>query len=263
MPKVIWMSDLHFAPDGDVLGHDPRQRLDAAVGYINRHHGDAECCVISGDLVDHATAEGYTALRAHLDRLRVPYLPMVGNHDDRTLMVESLPVPKDRLDGFVQYAVDLPGAVLLCLDTLIPGEGAGALCAARLDWVQAQLRARPDVPAYLFMHHPPVPLGLPAQDPIGLRNGAEFMAMLAQFPTVRHVFAGHVHRPCSAMVRGIGVTTARSVLMQAPAPWPAWDWGSFAPAPEAPSIGVIGIDGADMWQQQVEFCVAGFRVTGR
>jgi len=253
MPKVIWMSDLHFVPVGDVLGHDPRRQLDAAVEYINRYHGDAACCVISGDMVDRGTPEGYGALRGHLDRLSVPYLPMVGNHDDRGLMVENLPVPADRLEEFVQYAVDVPGAVLLCLDTLSQGESAGALCAARLDWVQAQLRARPDVPAYLFMHHPPVALGLPAQDPMGLRDGAAFIDMLAQFPTARHVFAGHVHRPCFATARGIGVTTARSVTQQAPAPWPAWDWDSFAPAPEAPSIGVIGIDGADMWLQQVEF----------
>lgn len=31
--KIIWMSDLHFTADGDVLGHDPRVRLMRAVLY--------------------------------------------------------------------------------------------------------------------------------------------------------------------------------------------------------------------------------------
>lgn len=262
MVKIIWMSDLHFMAEGLVTGHDPRARLEAAIDYVNRNHGDAACCVISGDLVDDPSTGNYAALRSRLDRLAMPYAPMTGNHDERTLLAAGLPLPEGAQDGFVQYSVEIPGAVLLCLDTLVPGSVAGEMCAARLDWLETQLQARPDTPAYVFMHHPPVALGLPMLDGIRLRNGAELLDLLAQFPMVRHIFAGHVHRPCIATASGIPVATMRSVLVQAPAPWPAWDWDGFVPAREAPAIGVIGIDGAKAWAQYVEFCEAGYGVTG-
>ena len=60
--KIIWMSDLHFARAGDVLGHDPRLRLEAAVAHVNRHHADADCCIISGDLVNRGELADYQAL---------------------------------------------------------------------------------------------------------------------------------------------------------------------------------------------------------
>ena len=38
---------------------------------------------------------------------------------------------------------------------------------------------------------------------------------------VRHLFAGHVHRPVCAIARGLPLATMKSVLFQAPAPWRA------------------------------------------
>ncbi len=82
--------------------------------------------MLSGDLVDHATPANYAALRRQLDQLLVPYLPMVGNHDDRALLREHLPVPETCISGFVQFAVPTPDGCIVCPDTLKPGAEAGA-----------------------------------------------------------------------------------------------------------------------------------------
>lgn len=244
MVKLIWMSDLHYQADGDVLGEDPRARLDAALGMIAAHHGDAELVVLTGDLANHGGPEHYAALAARLATLPMPVLPLVGNHDDRAALAAHLPWPAG-LEGFAQYAVDLGDARLVCLDSLIPGETAGALCPARLDWLRAELADRPERPRYVFMHHPPGALGLPAQDPDNLRDPGPFLGLLRAAPGVAGVFAGHVHRPCQARLGGVPVTTIRSLTLQAPPPWPAWDWDSFAPAPEVPQFGVLWIDGPE------------------
>ncbi len=46
----------------------------------------------------------------------------------------------------------------------------------------------------------------------------------------------------------------RSVLYQAPAPRPEWDWESFHPSEEAPNIGVMTISNADVNLQYEQFC---------
>ena len=177
----------------------------------------------------------------------------MGNHDTRDAFTCGLPLPPDRLDGFVQFAISLADVRLLCLDTLKPGSAAGEICAARLAWVEAQLRAHPDDPTLVFLHHPPMALGLPMQDIDRLENGVALLDLLAAIGNVRFIGAGHVHRPVCGSVRGISFATMRSVLMQAPPPRPAWDWGSFAPADEAPAFGVIDANGDDVNLQYIEF----------
>ena len=249
------MSDLHFADDGPVMGHDPEARLRLAVDHVAEHYGDSACVVLSGDLVNHGSRSAYESLRGHLDRLGLAYYPLMGNHDLRAHMLDALPVPTDRLEGFVQYQVRLPGLRLICLDTHIEGEGDGELCAARLDWLRARL-AEDDTPAILFMHHPPIDLGLPAQDETKLRDGTAFLDVIENSAVVQ-LCMGHVHRPVCGVVRGVPFAVMKSVLLQAPAPRPEWGFDNFRTAPEAPALGVIEVAGRDVTVQFVEFCAAG------
>lgn len=254
MQKLIWLSDLHFVAEGRVQGHDPRVRLSRAVDWINRHHPDAAYCVISGDMVDRATAQDYGALSKVLAPLAMPCLPMVGNHDDRVLLAKHLAVPGGGMTDFIQYAVPLGDDLLICLDTLTPGADSGSLCAARLEWLRDVLEAHKGARINVFMHHPPLDLGLPMQDQDKLSDGAALLDLLAGYSNIGHLFCGHVHRPICGRVRGMPFATLRSVLYQAPPPWPAWDWESFAPAPEDPELGVITLGPEGIVTQFVAFC---------
>ncbi len=261
--KTLWMSDLHFVHKGAVLGHDPRIRLRAAIAHINAHHGDAEMCLISGDLVDVATIQNYRALREALDTLAMPYWPMTGNHDDRGLMRDALPLPEGTMPDFVQYTIAVSGALIVCLDTLLPGADAGEMCTARLAWLEAVLREAGDRSVLLFLHHPPMTLGLPMLDPDNLTDGAALLDLLERYPCVTHLFCGHVHRPITGTVRGMPFATMRSVLYQAPPPRPAWDWSTFQPAPEAPALGVLHIANGNVTLQYDQFCPYAVGVPGQ
>ena len=254
MLKLIWLSDLHFVAEGDVLGHDPRVRVQAAIDFINRHHADSDLCVLSGDLVNRGTLEDYGALAERLSGLNLPVLPMVGNHDDRQLLRAALSLPEDGMADFVQYAVQTAQGMIICLDTQKPGSDGGELCAERRAWLQDVLRTHADTPAYLFMHHPPMALGLPMQDVDKLDDGEGVLDLICGHANVRHLFIGHVHRPITGTVKGIPFATMRSVLYQAPAPVPAWDWDSFQPGEEAPNLGVLTIGELGVNLQYVQFC---------
>ncbi|WP_235008407.1 phosphodiesterase [Candidatus Halocynthiibacter alkanivorans] len=254
MLKTVWMSDPHFSASGDVLGHDPGVRLAAAVDHVNAHYGDSDLCILSGDLVNRGNRRDYQALKQHLDRLSVPYFPMAGNHDDRPLLREVLPLPEGCMAEFIQYTITTAEGLLICLDTQKTGADGGEFCAARMRWLARELDRAGDTPVFLFMHHPPMRLGLPMQDSANMENGAAFLDLLQGYPNIRHLFIGHVHRPVSGTVRGIAFATMRSVLYQAPPPRPAWDWDSFHPAQEAPEFGVLCVENADVTLQYVQFC---------
>ena len=102
--KFIQFTDLHFVPRGKTLhGLDPYKRLEACIDDINRHHGDAEMCVITGDLAQSGQLDAYRDLRTCLSRLNLPVRLMVGNHDRRKQMLEVFTdVP---VDASVEQAV--------------------------------------------------------------------------------------------------------------------------------------------------------------
>lgn len=260
MTKIIWLSDLHYVRDGTVQGHDPRLRLTAAIDHINAHHADADFCVISGDIVDRATKEDYAAVAAALRLLAIPVHPMVGNHDDRALFRDHLPLPSACMNDFVQFAVPTPDGLLICLDTLMVGSDAGEVCAERQAWLQDTLENAGDAPVYVFMHHPPHALGLPMQDADRIGKGTDLLNLLSGFHNVQHLFIGHVHRAIAGTVNGIPFTTIKSALYQAPAPHPAWNWSSFKPAKEAPTLGVITIQDGSFAIHFNEFCNWSFGV---
>ena len=71
--------------------------------------------------------------------LGAPLVWVAGNHDERTALRNAFPEPAfDYLRAhpdFVQYTVNLGGLRLIALDTVIPRQGGGRMCAERLAWL--------------------------------------------------------------------------------------------------------------------------------
>ena len=85
----------------------------------------------------------------------------------------------------------------------------------------------------------PSKLQLPMQDQESLMNCEVLLERLAAADNVRHLFFGHVHRPVSGTFRRLGFSALQSATLQAPLPYPYWDWDNFSPAPESPALGII------------------------
>ncbi|KJZ21117.1 phosphodiesterase [Loktanella sp. S4079] len=254
MTKIIWMSDPHFQNAGTIDGLNPRVRWAAAIDHINAHHADADFVVVSGDLVGDDIEGDYSGIARYLAQSKLPVYPMIGNNDDRDGLRAHLAIPANAMPGFVQYAIDTYDSAYLLLDTQKRGSHAGELCPARKEWLEHALEARRDKPVYVFMHHPPVSLHLPAQDEIMLENADGFLDLIGRYSNVKHLFMGHVHRPTCGTVRGIPFATIGAVSFQAPAPRPEWHWDSFVAPAEAPHYGVLHITDGDVTLQYTQFC---------
>lgn len=213
--KIIHLTDSHVIGGAGVLyGGRPADRLAQAVASINADHADADLAVITGDLTHWGDEDAYAAFAAALSALRIPVHLMVGNHDVTSAFARAFPqVPRDPY-GFVQAALETPRGRFLLLDTSLPGSHAGAYCEARLDWLDTELK-RQAGPLFLFMHHPPFEVGIPAMDAIMLQNAEAFFAVIAPHKQrIRHLFFGHVHRAISGNWRGISYSCMRGLNHQ-------------------------------------------------
>jgi len=249
--KLIQVSDLHYLPPGMLLlGIDPRARLEAAIDDINRHHSDAALCLFTGDLADRGESEAYDALRETLAVLQIPYRLTIGNHDDRDHFLNAFPdAPRDE-NGFVQTVVATDGGQVILIDTNHPGRHTGDFCARRQAWLKARLESAGDEAVYLFMHHPPLDIGIPSMDKIGLVDKQGFSRTI-EGAGIRHIFFGHVHRPISGSWRGIPYSSLCSMVHQVPLDFVTVDSVPYDLAP--PAYNVILIDGDNTVVHHHEF----------
>jgi 3',5'-cyclic-AMP phosphodiesterase len=213
--RILQITDTHVGPPGfTAYGVDPRARLEACVADINAHHGNAALCLVTGDLVNEGSPAEYENLVSVLRALLVPVRVIPGNHDARAALLGHFPdTPADE-HGYMQSTVEVPGGRVLLLDTLAPGRVEGELCARRLEWLARTLAAREDS-IYIFMHHPPVAVGIEFMDGIALANRDAFWGVLAPHrERVRLIAFGHLHRPVSGVWNGIALAGCPSTAHQ-------------------------------------------------
>jgi 3',5'-cyclic AMP phosphodiesterase CpdA len=213
----LHLTDPHLPPPGGtVFGLDTAPRLAATIADIAGRHGPgsavpAAFAVVTGDLVRDGEPAAYARLRAMLTGLPCPAHLLLGNHDSRDAFRAAFPEAPVDPHGFVQAAFPSPAGLCLLLDTLEPGRPEGRLCARRLHWLAERLAEEGAAgPVLLFLHHPPLPVGIPAMDAIGLADAEALWEVLAPHRArLRHLFHGHLHRPTAGSWRGIPLSSLR------------------------------------------------------
>src|SRR5580658_6462745 len=225
------ISDLHIKRAGALAYRrvDTAAALTRCVAALNALKPRPDVVIMTGDLVDQGDPEQYAHLKTLLSPLEIPYYLLVGNHDDRTaLRGEFSDRPELRTGGdFVHYAADIGPLRLIALDSIVPGQSAGDLCEARLEWLARQLDEAQGKPVVVALHHPPFECGIGHMDALRLDPQAaqKLAALIARHPNVERVICGHVHRP---MFVRFGGTIASAV--PAPAHQVALDLREDAPS---------------------------------
>jgi len=224
------ISDLHILRKGQLAYGvvDTATMLAAAVDHLGRLPFAVDFVLATGDLVDHGTAEEYAHLAELLAPLKVPCFFVLGNHDEREALRATFsregalvmhPVPASiraeglEESGYLQYTIDAAGLRILILDTVVPGEGGGALCTERLRWLRAKLEQHSG-PTVIAMHHPPFDTGIAHMDAIALKGAADYEQVVVGFPQIRRIVCGHLHRSIQADFGGTTAMTAPSVAHQ-------------------------------------------------
>lgn len=193
---IAQISDSHIT---DKTGMDNNTdtastRLQQAVAHLLRLPTRPDVVIITGDCANNGSVTEYVRFQELLSPLPMPVYVIPGNHDNREHLLARFGAQGSTpLAGFVQFVVDDWPVRLIALDTLVPQQSEGQLCAARLAWLDTRLTEAPTRPTVIFMHHPPFRTGLTVFDQIGLMNAAAFGAIIARHPQVERILTGHIH----------------------------------------------------------------------
>ncbi len=215
---IAQISDTHVQTGGRLLDgrFDTARAMARAVESLATQPVRPDVILFTGDLGEQATIEEYEALGGLLRPLSIPVRAVPGNHDARAPLRAALP---DMVGLGTAGAKDAPLCLvddgfplaLVGLDTTVPGQPHGALCAERLAWLGDTLTALKDRPVLLFQHHPPLDSGLWHMDSMGLLEGRRALAeIVRRHGGVQAILCGHLHRPVQGMLGGVPVRVAPS-----------------------------------------------------
>lgn len=196
---IAQISDLHLKANGKLSYGvvDTLAALRRAVDHLNASQPRPDIVVVSGDLVDFGQPDEYAVLRPELERLRMPYFLVPGNHDERAHLLGAFAdhryLPRSP-EAPLDWVVDDYPLRLIGLDSTTPGRHGGQLEDRQLRWLDAQLAKRPQAPTVLILHHPPFISGIGHMDREPLLNAAALQAVIAAHPQVERLLCGHLHR---------------------------------------------------------------------
>ncbi|MEV6280372.1 metallophosphoesterase [Nocardia sp. NPDC051832] len=216
--RIVQLTDTHIRPAGELL-------YDAVDTYANltlvldrlRASGPIDALILSGDLTDNGSPEGYRRLRAAVEpaaaELGAQVVYVMGNHDERSAFgIELL----DHTSGAVSIkkphdqVFEVAGLRIIAMDSTTPGRHGGKLEAGQLVWLGRKLRRPAPRGTLLVLHHPPLSSGMAASELLNLDQAVRLAAVVAN-TDVRMILCGHNHMTAAGSLAGIPVWVGPAV----------------------------------------------------
>ena len=175
---------------------DTSKTLAAAVDLLNSLDPLPDVVIATGDLTDDGTKAQYEKLLEILSPLKIPLLPLPGNHDENLEFRSSFPnlIDENMPLDHCSYVIENFPIRLIGLDTSLPGRHDALFGEAQENWLAETLLAEPNKPTLLFTHFPPFITGINFMDLSGLKSADRLEKMIRSNPQIKLVIAGHLHR---------------------------------------------------------------------
>ena len=208
---IAQVSDLHLHSDPAHISH---VRFAAVLDHLLRVDPLPDILILSGDLSETGDEQSYRSLSQALERWPQPVHLMVGNHDDREALARVFSTSFNE-HGFIQETVEIDGVRLILLDTTEEGRQGGAFCEERARWLRDELVRSNGTSTLIFMHHPPVDLGLPWLDPGEAQGWTRRLRVALEGQRIAAICTGHAHSSASLQWNGTPVVVCPSTSSDA------------------------------------------------
>jgi 3',5'-cyclic AMP phosphodiesterase CpdA len=223
--SFVQLSDSHIGFE-KAANPDARATLNAAIDKVLAMPDRPAFLIHTGDISHTAKPQEFDDALALIGRtkLDVHYTP--GEHDilDPKTKAAYLERFGKGATGGGWYAFDQGGVHFVSLNNVVDlkKNGLGSLGAEQLEWLEDDLKAKPDsTPIVIFSH---IPLWMIAPEwGWGTDDSAQALGYLARFGSVT-VLNGHIHQLMQKVEGNVTFHTARSTAFPQPAP-------GTAPAP--------------------------------
>ena len=209
---MLQLTDTHIfsSPDQSFDGVDTEKTLIQVIAHARQHHWPPDTVLVTGDLVHDPAPAAYARLSAILKTLARPVFCIPGNHDDPELMhgiLEAENISMAKVLIFNQW-------IIIMLDTFLPGTHTGCLSEIEQALLDQALTKHSDKYALICLHHPPVSVGSPWMDRMGLRNPADLFSIVDRHPQVRAILCGHIHQEFNSARHAVKIMAAPSTCVQ-------------------------------------------------
>jgi 3',5'-cyclic AMP phosphodiesterase CpdA len=216
----IQLSDLHLLPrPGErVRGADPLANLRRVLARVAELEVRPDFYLISGDLANDGEPASYALLReimAPIEAAGTPVLLGLGNHDSRPVFRREMLDEADGADGQrpYYYSRTVGDLRVVMLDSVVPGQVAGALDERQLAWLAAELARPAPGGSLIVLHHPILARGVRREGDYLLANPAALEAALASRRSLG-VLTGHLHMSSIAPFAGTLTAVTPAVAFQ-------------------------------------------------
>jgi Icc protein len=226
--RILHLSDCHIPRLSGIgsAGVDARATL-AQLLTDCRHLEGIDVVVVSGDVTDDGSREGYASALELIGRFArdrgVPQIYCTGNHDDRDAFAAVL--GSGHLDqGGDQAGCLAPSAVgeraavsevagyrVITLDSLVPGQVHGWISEAQLAWLRQILVQPSEAGSVLVLHHPPIALDHDWRKSVGLQNAPALSAAI-EGSDVQVVLCGHFHAQITGRLGSVPVWVGPGII---------------------------------------------------
>jgi 3',5'-cyclic AMP phosphodiesterase CpdA len=193
--QVAAMNDLHVvdARSTAIVNH--------AIEQINRTE-QIRFTVVLGDLTGNGKLSELNLAKKSLDRLKMPYLALPGNHDVEP-RASNVYGNMERVFGKIQWRREEDDWVFIGLNSCENDSSDVTIPPERTEWLQKQLRhVKPKQPIALFAHHP----FNPHTKQYRIKNADEVLGLFSGH-NLKLVASGHWHGNQVEEENGILFTT--------------------------------------------------------
>ncbi len=204
---IAQISDLHVVEKNRHWLSEPLTKIDERVSKTISHLNDLnprpDVVLLTGDATENGSKASYDHLKDCLQSLQIPMFIVPGNHDHREelrkVFSSSAYMPSR---GFIHYAIEDFPVRLIGLDTLVQGENYGRICEERLEWFEKTLNQNRKKPTLIFMHHPPVKIGMRLFDQMNCSTPPLFENLIRDHDQIVGILTGHYHHLCISSFGG-------------------------------------------------------------
>lgn len=183
------VEQIHQRTPGDTLRFifmgDTQRWYDESSDFIKSANAQpgVDFVVHAGDISDFGLSTEFKWINKIMQKLEVPYVTVVGNHD----LVANGPIVYEQMYGPMDYAFEFGNNKFIFINTNSREYQFNGL-VPNLPWLQSELRDNPDNKNAIIMAHAP-----PFDSDFDPKLQAKFTDMLAQDPNVRFTLYGHQH----------------------------------------------------------------------